>query len=386
MLNKREEKGITLVALVVTIIVLLILAGVSINLVIGDKGIITRSKEAAEKYQEAAINEQIAMNETVDWMEKEIGGTGNGGSSVAGEEISPAPVGWDTGKVKPIDDGKGSAIPLPKDGGFTYVTGDKDTGVVVKDSVGNEWVWVPVTNTSYMFLENGISSGKHAGRLYTQNYSVFLDLTLTGQTFDPIYGEPMLISPDSGQGLTESAMQAEFNNMKLSVEKYSGFYIARYETGNLHSTPVTTKKGETVISNASWYTMKSNTELLYSSNLSVNSSMIWGCQWDQTMRWMENVKNKNDISKQYVYDSNGMGNYSGTPAATGSNDDYMVKNVYDMAGNVNEWTLQGAGILPRVARGGDYMGTYKLAGGAYGTDVTSNYPEVGCRMQMYIIP
>lgn len=59
---RKEEKGITLVALVITIIVLLILAGVSISLVIGQNGLITRSKSGANTYQKAAANETNQLN------------------------------------------------------------------------------------------------------------------------------------------------------------------------------------------------------------------------------------------------------------------------------------------------------------------------------------
>ncbi len=62
MKNNANEKGITLVALVVTIIVLLILAGVSLSLVLGDNGIITRAQDAVTKYKEAEANEQWQMD------------------------------------------------------------------------------------------------------------------------------------------------------------------------------------------------------------------------------------------------------------------------------------------------------------------------------------
>lgn len=71
----KKESGITLVALVVTIIVLLILAGVSIALVIGDNGIITRSKDATNKYDQAATNERVEMNTATEEMENLINAT-----------------------------------------------------------------------------------------------------------------------------------------------------------------------------------------------------------------------------------------------------------------------------------------------------------------------
>lgn len=64
----KGQKGITLVALVVTIIVLIILAGVSIALVLGDNGIITKAKEASNAQSEAAANEQTFMNEVVNYI------------------------------------------------------------------------------------------------------------------------------------------------------------------------------------------------------------------------------------------------------------------------------------------------------------------------------
>ena len=72
----KKEVGITLVSLVVTIIVLIILAGVSINLVLGENGIITKSKQAKEKTEQAKLNEEIALNELYMQIEAE-GGEGS---------------------------------------------------------------------------------------------------------------------------------------------------------------------------------------------------------------------------------------------------------------------------------------------------------------------
>ena len=58
----KKESGITLVALVVTIIVLLILAGVAISLTIGENGIFTRAQNATKKWDEAEGQEETEMN------------------------------------------------------------------------------------------------------------------------------------------------------------------------------------------------------------------------------------------------------------------------------------------------------------------------------------
>ena len=76
----KNKKGITLVALVVTIVVLLILAGVSINLVLGNNGIIAKAKEAETKSAEASENDLKGMNGLVSEMEGALAGNGSAGS------------------------------------------------------------------------------------------------------------------------------------------------------------------------------------------------------------------------------------------------------------------------------------------------------------------
>ena len=66
----NNQSGITLVALVVTIVVLLILAGISIRLVLDNNGIITRAGEGKEKYGQAKENEQTDLDNALDWMDE----------------------------------------------------------------------------------------------------------------------------------------------------------------------------------------------------------------------------------------------------------------------------------------------------------------------------
>jgi len=69
----KHKSGITLIALVVTIVVLLILAGVSINLVLGNNGIIARAKEAETKSAEASQNDLKGMNALTEEMNNALG-------------------------------------------------------------------------------------------------------------------------------------------------------------------------------------------------------------------------------------------------------------------------------------------------------------------------
>ena len=83
------------------------------------------------------------------------------------------------------------------------------------------------------------------------------------------------------------------------------------------------------------------------------STLIYGTQWDATMTFLSDVTNPNASNKPYIQNSTGMGNYSGGGGlkTTGQ---YTVRNIYDLAGNVYEWTMENYGSFGRVVRGGDY--------------------------------
>ena len=78
MIKLKKEKGITLIALVVTIVVLLILAGVSINALFGDTGIINKAKEAQNKMEEAKNSDLQVINGLNEWLDNQVNGTTSG--------------------------------------------------------------------------------------------------------------------------------------------------------------------------------------------------------------------------------------------------------------------------------------------------------------------
>ncbi len=95
----KNNKGITLVALVVTIVVLLILAGVSINLVLGNNGIIAKAKEAETKSAEASQNDLKGMNGLVSEMEGALAGNGSTGSGSGNGNTGSGNINFSTGTV-----------------------------------------------------------------------------------------------------------------------------------------------------------------------------------------------------------------------------------------------------------------------------------------------
>ena len=195
-------------------------------------------------------------------------------------------------------------------------------------------------------------------------------------------------------GITSASLQEEFNKMVEKVEKQKGFWVGRYETSNMkreteddQTNQIKIVRGTTDgISNVNWYRMYAQ-QKNYSTlaGLAKTSSIIWGSQWDQMMIFMKDVKNINKNNSYYVVDSIGMGNY-GVDASgkektekqielTGSTDKYKVKNIFDLAGNVYDWTLEATVTENRVKRGSFYYETTILSINAQNRN--QDYPIYG---------
>ncbi len=132
-MNKEvlKEKGITLIALVVTIVILLILAGVTLSLSLSQNGLFDRAQNAADKYKKAQENEEKMIEELEMQFEKPLVQT-----------ITDI----DHGNIK-AEDSLGNPVTIP--GGFRFAGEDSDTvedGIVIEDGEGNQFVWIPVSN------------------------------------------------------------------------------------------------------------------------------------------------------------------------------------------------------------------------------------------------
>ena len=387
------ENGITLIALVVTIVVLLILASVSITAVFGDNGLLQLAKEAGDKTNEAVKNDlQGIQNLTTDL-----------------DDIINPPVEVSklteivTENTKAIDK-NGNKLIIPA--GFKVLADTDDNnvkyedpanptvedGIVILDSTGNEFVWVPVFDETPIYT---IYDGKNIGLLYdfgkyeSSQGKLVEEKTVTSIEWnDTLFSEPNTVKTyEDGSGIEhkgddnnenlnilgvdsitdfKTQLQKEFDYLVASVNKYKGFYIGRYETGNLQSNKENiplVQKENTNIGNVNWYYMYTTSKNISLKNTdervkrSVTSSMIWGSQWDAVMNWFL----KYDDTKGYVTDSTDKGNYSGTQGEenkaipTGLNPEYAVKNIYDMAGNVREWTIETYKNECRVHRGASYL-------------------------------
>ena len=215
-LKNTKEKGITLIALVVTITVLIILATVSVNTVLGDNGIIKRAQKARDSYSNSqkSEDEQMAVlaNEMAEYDTN--GGSSGGGSDTptnptAGTTVAK-PGTWTSTEVTPIADGNGGTVPLPN--GFYYVGGDISTGLVISDkqgdtmsasgtSMGNQFVWIPVASEADLTRTNFDANGKPT----TENPSIGASSTLCEEPYSSGYA-------------TEAS---EYTTMKTQVLKYA---------------------------------------------------------------------------------------------------------------------------------------------------------------------
>ena len=413
--KKSRNTGITLIALVVTIIILIILATISINIIVGENGLIAQAERAKGVYESSADREQGIMDQYANIV-------ANGGKipeklkTVAEVIESETPF----TETKQITDGNGDLMWVPKD--FKVVEGESiDTGVVIEDGVGNQFVWVPVPDIDDMY-----DSANKAGKLYdfSGEGSSSTSKARTYPGLNSGYREPDIVTGSSTgtgteydgadsnlaiiqQGLTattfKSKLQSDFDKMIESVGYYKGFYIGRYETGNLKSGQVTTavvKKDREDISNTNWYYMyASSKDIVYKNETekitSVTSSMIWGCQWDATLNWFIRSDPENTRGvKGYVTNSTGKGWYkensedskkpTGTPISDKKENE--VNKIWDMAGNVHEWTLEAYNSDARVNRGGSYGGKVSISPAIdRNTGVPTYYRNnYGSRVTLYI--
>ena len=393
-IKSKGNKGITLIALVVTIIVLLILAGISIAMLTGEGGILTNAREARKMTDIADIKEQIRMDILEEQMKnnsgdiskeklieilkkyfeeedipqeddekwEDLGSIGSlhtlhqyGDYDInitdvynqnfphtpkPGDIVAvPANKDWDINKVDPTLDEEGNVIPVPK--GFDFVGGTEKTGVVISDVErddldnilgGNQFVWVPVPNviwdgtttvTSGVYTPMATTykyNGKNYYRgmlyefkegttaTYNPNYNVgttshrepslitksesdlYAPMTsITGTEYDAEqYASAGNFSSPTELGVT---MQDDFDNMIKSVDKYKGFYIARFEM-SLKNGQAEYKKGKISELNGHsirWWWSFYKIQRDFATDIeksSVASSMIWGSQYDAMMNWM----------------------------------------------------------------------------------------------------
>ncbi len=342
-----------MIALVVTIVVLLILSAVAIGLSVGDNGIITSAQNATDQWEQGAANEQEELKEIGDFINENRPKT-----------ISTIKGGEKLDKTETIKDDNGKEVTIPKGFGVAEDSNTVvDDGIVITDGT-NEFVWVPVDDPSTMFVEetvklNGVettttiysklrirdgdsyTAGKPGNTSAVREPDVLSSYDTSSSYYQTILGF------GSTKEMADS-MVAEYKAMSDSVKKYHGFYIGRYElTGTVDRPTETAGTVLTASTAGNWYYLYKACQNVIQNNSDVKSTMIYGCQWDETCSWLE--KNGYDIN-----DSSDWGNYNSSKKETGSAPTYKANEIYDMAGNCSDWTQEAYSSGNRILRGGNY--------------------------------
>jgi hypothetical protein len=356
----KAEKGITLVALVVTIVVLLILAGISIRLVLDNNGIITRAGDAKDKHEQGRVNDQTDLDTAADDIDKALG-TYDPLKKIPEKTIEEAKAenmvnSTTKSKVK-FSDG---TVVIPEK--FKIASDSANTvagGIVIEDKDKNQFVWIPVSE---------ISNYKRTA--YSSNFWT--------DTIDEVTSSNQIkYSSSSSYYFTEAMPEDE----KASIETYHGYYIGRYEAGDKESTEtptmrssssktdntVTIKKGQAPYN----YVTKTQAESLAKGmkakqGYTATTKLCSSYAWDTAIAFIQKTNsdygnsseegNYNDIDFTYT-DINGnenqsKNNNSSTLVPTGQTT--PVCNIYDMGGNMWEWTTElfSNGSYPCTRRGG----------------------------------
>ena len=415
----KKNKGITLVALVVTIVVLLILAGVSINLVLGNNGIIARAKEAETKSAEASQNDLKGMNGLVSEMEGALAGNGSTGSGSGNGGAGGS--GTDT---KVPEAGTSETAPYFPDNTFTKKEGTIDTGLVIQDASGNEYVWVVVPRTTAVYKTTGLGKTTFTDADYTSIEKDLKDYTSTYVTTSGYSDTYVADDKNVGWFADATAYNNLKNNMLKSVYENGGFYVGRYEAG-IDTATGTNRTSNTDKNSDGKYTMPSTAPVTkadaypytyvtrtQAQNLASNvnsgtktSSLMFGVQWDLVLAIMNNKGNIADNTltsnsttirnyRDSVFQLSQTGQYTvcsnyslsstwnpsttsttnfvdssrnkiaqssdgnGILVTTGTSETNKVMNIYDIAGNVWEWTLEKTSNTsgPCTCRGGSFNG------------------------------
>ena len=421
-IGMKRERGITLIALVVTIVVLLILAGVSINALFGNNGIIEKAKEAQNKMDKATENDQKEINELTNWLDNQVNGTTGGGTTGEDDNPSTTPkisrlIGTVVDKNTKAEDAYGNKITIPKGfkvlahgtaaGSATYTySGDNipavQDGIVIENGTDkNQFVWVPVgtiknkNNTTNTITLGRYEFDSNTGALKSNTPVQVASVENCTQevTINTNYKELSVFR--AGNSATDSTAQnATARNLEEFISTTlanGGYYIARFEASGTAS-KVTSKYDQTVLTNITqpnaakaaremYGEIKENNKLVYASDL-VNSYA-----WDTAIIFIQTYSGKTD------YASHNESKTTKAFTATGKNNDKYC-NIWDMSGNAYEWTTEystyaiTSDFRPCVYRGGYYNADLGLAinytSYRYYHRTTYSLSDLGLRPLLYV--
>ena len=386
----RNKSGITLIALIITIIVMLILVGVVVTVVI-QSNLLGTAKTAGDKYKTAYEDESNMSEVTVN---------GEKYASIEDYIESTKPLPEIKAGERASETSKYQTAVIPK--GFTVsdATGEKDvsTGLVIYDIPENEienvkwdgtektkynqFVWIPVAVNKATDTETSIASFYRSA--WANNART--------EGLDSKYTEPYSYDKTNDYD-TSTGIKSQIENLTKSIYKYGGFYIGRYEAGS--ETERKSSSGKTAIgikqdmypyNYVKWGESMSNigtvgavylsNNLYNSSNYGATSMLCTGACWDSMLDFIKDEEHKvtnstnwgNYWNSDYTvnrgkyaeYSNDTLGDFQNVNneyskernqkilLTTGATERNSAKNIYDVAGNCCEWTTESNSSAYRV--------------------------------------
>ena len=371
----NKNKGITLIALVITIIILLILAGISIS-ALTNQGLFRNAKIAQNATEKAEEEQGQRLNEYEDEINKYLNNANEDEKiGLITDNINKELSKTDNTKLK---DEKGNRIVVPA--GFKIVNGATtvDKGIVIEDvtetaTKGSQFVWVPVgsitkadgTTTEiklnrYTFDENGISTAQD----------------------DKIIGTYFQELKESNKGNTVAKSISDF---KTSTLKNGGYYIGRYEARTATTrnaagnalTQITEKGTENVYNYVTQLQAAQLSQNMYNS-IKFTSDLMNSYAWDTAIVFIQNCGTNSKYSRQNSLNT-------GAVSQIGTNVDIQC-NIYDMASNIMEWITETCinSERPCVVRGGHYYDSNFGANTRDSSIISLSDDHVGFRTLLYL--
>ena len=370
MLSKKNN-GITLVALVITIILLLIIAGVSIS-ALTNTGIFEKANDA----KKASENAEIEQGQKISEYEKEL-------NKYIAQELTSNMIDkvLSTTENKVLKDSKGNIFTVPAGFKVTNDATTVDQGIVIEDATesetkGSQFVWIPVgTITKADGTETTITLGRYD----------FDETTGVASAYSGSYIEEDTNDPSTLKNIEGKSIAKNITNFKNSVLINGGYYIGRYEarTTTVRNdkgdalTQITEKATDPIYNYVIQQQAAQQAQGMYTSN-EFTSDLMNSYAWDTAITFIQkctsqtNYSHKNSLNRSLSH--------------TGTTNDKQC-NVFDMASNILEWTTETSNLLsyPCVARGGYYYNDEYYTNGRYHGGKSSGVANyTGFRPILYI--
>ena len=359
----NKNKGITLIALVITIIILLILSGISIS-ALTNQGLFKNAKTAQNATEKAEKEQGQRLNEYEDEINKYLGNSKEESKVPTVEESIKKNGALSTTDNTELKDAKNNKIVVPA--GFKIVNGATtvDKGIVIEDvtetaTKGSQFVWIPVGTIT---KSDGTTATITLGR-YDFNSTTGVESAYSGTYVEEDANDASTLKKYG------NTIAKNITNFKNSVAQNGGYYIGRYEarTATARSasgnalTQITEKGTENVYNYVTQLQAAQLSQNMYNSD-KLTSDLINSYAWDTATVFIQNCGTNSKYSIQNSLNTSLL--QTGTNSLSDTSKIDVQCNIYDMASNTIEWTTETSNISngPCVVRGGNY---------GYSSDYTS---------------